>query len=415
MPRQSMKSILLNPRIMAMFFLGFSSGLPLALTSSTLQAWFTEAGVNIVAIGALSLVGLPYVWKFLWAPIMDRFVPPRGGRRKGWIFVTQMGLCITLFLLALLDPKIEPLQMGLLAMAIAFFSASQDIAIDAYRTDVLHPEERGVGAATYIFAYRIALLVAGGLALVIAQYLGWRIAYQLMAVLLLLLLIATYFAPRPIETAALPTNILDTVTGSFGDLFKRDAVILLLLFAVFYKLGDAFAASLLSNFLLHGLGFSLAEIAVAYKTFGLAATLLGAFSGGILMIRLGLYRSLLYFGFAQAFSTLTFVLLALIGKHFFLMASTIFIESFCSGMGTAAFVAFLMSLCHPRYTATQYACLSALTAIGRVFLGPLAGVMVLHMGWASFYAWAFVFSFPGLIILWLIRNKVSFNAQTAEC
>lgn len=415
MSRYSIQAVLFNPRILAMVFLGFSSGLPLALTGSTLQAWYTEAGVSIVAVGALTLVGIPYVWKFLWAPIMDRFSPTRLGRRRGWILVTQLFLCLTLFVMAWFDPKATPAGMGVIALLIAFFSASQDIAIDAYRADILHPEERGFGSAVFVFAYRMAFLVSGGLALILAAYCGWRLTYQLMAGLIMLSAIATYFAPAPQNANLHTQDLYHTIVDSFGDLWQRDSIILLLLFAVFYKLGDAFSVSLLSNFLLHGLGFTLTQLGLIYKTSGMLGTILGAMTGGVLMIRLGLYRSLLYFGFAQAFSILTLMVLALVGKSLSLMALSIFIDSFCSGMGTAAFIAFLMSLCHPRFTATQYACLSALTAVGRVFLGPLAGVMVLHIGWASFYAWSFVFCFPGLIILWMIRNRVSFNAETANC
>jgi PAT family beta-lactamase induction signal transducer AmpG len=386
--------------------------------TSTLQAWFTQAGVGVIAIGSLSLVGLPYVWKFVWAPFMDRFVPPyigKSGRRRGWILTTQAGLCVALLCLGGLNPAIQPAVIGGLALLIAFLSASQDIAIDAYRTDVLHPEERGVGAATFIFAYRMALLVSGGLGLILADYFGWRFTYQLMAILIGLSIIATYFSPAVEGTDEPPNDIFKTITGSFGDLFKRDAIGLLLLFVIFYKLGDALALSLMSNFLLHGLGFSLTQIGVAYKMSGLIATIVGTFSGGILLVWLGLYRSLWFFGIAQACSTLIFVLLAIIGKNIGFMVFSIFIENFCSGMGTAAFVAFLTGLCHHRYSATQYACLSALAAIGRVCLGPVAGMMVLHLGWVSFYAWSFALSFPGLLLLGLLRNRVRFNAEMVEC
>jgi PAT family beta-lactamase induction signal transducer AmpG len=411
----NLKAIIVNPRILAVLCLGFSSGLPLMLTLSTLQAWFTEAGVSIITIGALSLVGLPYVWKFLWAPLMDRFVPPKGGRRRGWIMITQMGLCISLLWIATLNPEHTPKLIGLVALIIAFFSASQDIAVDAYRTDILLPEERGVGSACYIFAYRIAMLVSGGLALVVADRLGWRATYQLMAGLIALSMIATYFAPRVKGEVAAAQDILVTIKESFGDLLKRESIVVLLLFVVFYKLGDALALSLITNFLLKGLGFSLTEIGLVFKTISLVATVLGAFIGGTLLIGWGLYRSLLIFGFAQAVSTLTFMLLAVVGKNYSLMVASLFIENVCSGMGTAAFMAFLMSLCHQRYTATQYASLSALASIGRVCLGPVAGYLVLNLGWVSFFAWSFALSIPGLFLLIFLRNKVSFNAEMAIC
>ena len=408
-----LKNLFLNSRMFAILCLGFSSGLPLALTGATLQAWYTEAGVNIVTIGFLSLIGMPYVWKFLWAPLMDRFFL-FGDRRRGWIMLTQLSLCASLFFLSAFHPDQHPVAVGLIALLIAFFSASQDVAIDAYRTDILPADERGVGSAYFIFAYRMAMLVSGGIALVLAAHFGFGVAYQIMAVILGVACIITYFSPAA-PRVAVPQNLYVTIKESFRDLLSRQSIGILLLFVIFYKLGDAMAVSLMSNFLLHGLGFTLTEVGLVFKTVSIVATITGSFVGGALLANLGLYRSLLLFGIAQAFSTLTFMLLAMVGKNFSLMVTCIFIENFCSGMSTAAFIAFLMSLCNLRYTATQYACLSALTAIGRVFLGPVAGVTVKYLGWTSFYAWSFALSLPGLLLLMMLRSKVSFNAEMAEC
>jgi PAT family beta-lactamase induction signal transducer AmpG len=409
--KHNIKSALLNPRIMAVFFLGFSSGLPLVLIGSTLQAWYTEAGVSIVTIGALSLVGTPYVWKFLWAPLMDAFSLSKNSRRRGWILATQLSLYAALLVIATQNPQSHPVLVAMIALAIAFFSASQDVAIDAYRTDVLHPDERGIGAAYFTTAYRISMLVAGGLGLVLADHLGWRATFQIMAVLMALSTIVTHFAPEPEDDERTPKNLLAAVVESFGDLLKRESIGWILLFIVLYKFGDAFASSLITNFLLKGLGFTLTNIGIVFKTVSLFATIAGAFVGGILLIRLSLFRALLLFGLAQAFSTLTFMLLAMAGKNFTLMVISITIENFCSAMGTTAFLAYLMSLCNHRYSATQFACLSALSAVGRVFLGPFAGVMQLHWGWINFYAWSFILSFPGLLLLLYLRKKVSFNAN----
>jgi PAT family beta-lactamase induction signal transducer AmpG len=413
---RQLQAIFINRRLFAILCMGFSSGLPLMLTLSTLQAWFTQAGTSIITVGTLSLVGIPYLLKFLWAPFMDRFAPIKGGKRRGWILITQLGLFISLLILAGLDPKLEPKMIGFVALIIAFFSASQDVSVDAYRADALLPDERGVGAAYYIFAYRMAVLVSGALALVIADYMGWRITYQIMAGLIALAALGTLFAPNTHE-ATLPVhnNIWRTIQDSFQDLWKRESIVLILLFVVFYKLGDALSLSLITNFLLRGLGFTLTEVGLVYKTVSLIATIVGALVGGAARVWLGMFRALLVFGIAQALSTLTFVLLAIVGKNFNLMVVSVFIENLCSGMSTAVFMAFMMSLCHLRYTATQYACLSALASIGRVCLGPVAGVMVSHLGWVSFYAWSFTMSFPGLFILGLLRTKVSFNAKMAEC
>lgn len=401
----------LNERLLTVLFISFSSGLPLALTSSTLQAWFTQENVNLMTIGALSLVGLPYVWKFLWAPLMDRFAPPWLGRRRGWISLMQLSLCISLFLLANMQPNVSAFSMGLLALLIAFLSASQDIAVDAYRADILHANERGLGAAFTIFAARIAMLIAGGLALIIADHFGWRFTYELMAILMGISICASYFGPEPSETILPPKTILSAVIEPFKDLLKRPDIGIILAFIVFYKIGDALALSLMSNFLLHGLGFTLTDVGVAYKTMGLFATILGAFAGGVFLARISLYQALLIFGLAQTFSNLLFMVLAYVGKNYLLMTSAIFIESFCSGMSTAALLAFLMSLCHQQYSATQYALLSALFSIGRVFLGPLAAYLVGHFGWINFYFWSFLACFPGIILLSLLRKRVIFNAE----
>lgn len=400
-----------NARLYSLVFLGFSSGLPLALTGSTLQAWFTQAGISLVTIGALSLIGIPYVWKFLWAPLMDRFIPPFMGRRRGWIALTQILLCILLFMVANSDPKTHAAMIGFLALLIAFTSASQDIVIDAYRTDILLPDERGTGMAYFIFAFRVAMLFSGGLALVFADHFGWRLTYEFMAVVMALSVIPTFLAPEPPGHIAAPTSLFTTITESFKQLLQRDAIVLTLLFIVLYKMGDALVVALTSNFLLRGLGFSLTDVGLAYKTIGLVATVVGAFVGGGLLARIGLYWGLWIFGVAQACSNFMFMLLAIVGKNYALMVASIFIENFCAGMSTIALLAFLTSLCSQRYSATQFACLTAFAAIGRVFVGPLAAVMVNHLGWVSFFGWASLMCFPAIIVLSLLRTRMTFNAE----
>ena len=401
---------LINARLLAILVLGFSSGLPLALTGSTLQAWFTEAHISLVTIGALSLIGIPYTLKFLWAPLMDHYGFPWVGKRRGWILLTQLGLVFALIVLANMDPTTEAASMGIVALIVAFFSASQDISITAYQTDVLKPEERGLGAACYIFTYRIAALISGGLALVFADYLGWKLTYEIMAALLIFSMVLTYKTPKANELAVPTRNIFNTIMDALYDLLHREKIVLLLLFIVFYKFGDALALSLMTNFLLHGLGFSLTEVGLAYKVVSFVATILGGFVGGIFLTRWNIYRALLVFGLAQTFSNLMFVVLALAGKQFSLMAASIFIENFCSGLSTAALLAFLMSLCNHRYTASQFALLSAVASLGRVFLGPVAALMVENLGWVQFYLWSFVLCFPGILFLILLKDKVSLYA-----
>ncbi|HEX4044354.1 MAG TPA: MFS transporter [Gammaproteobacteria bacterium] len=403
---------LFNSRLLIMLFLGFSSGLPLALTSSTLQAWFTEAQINLVTIGALSLLGIPYLLKPLWAPLMDYYSLAWLGRRRGWILLAQIGLVITLFILAQMDPGSQLSLMLFVALLIAFFAASQDIAVDAYRTDVLPPTELGLGAAYFVFAFRVATLVAGGLALICADYIGWQATYEIMAILILLSMLPTWFAPKIAEVPMPSGHLMKTMLDALLDLLTREKIILLLLVVIFYKFGAALTLSLMTTFLLKGLGFTLLEVGSAYKIVSFVATILGTFIGGIILMRCSLYNGLLWFGLMQACSSLMFALLALIGKHFTLMTLAVFIEYFCSGLSTAAFLAFLMSLCNHQFTATQYALLSALDSMGRVLLGPVAGVMVASLGWAQFFIWAFVLCFPGIIFLMLFKQRVFAYATT---
>jgi len=407
-----LKTTAQNSRLFAVLLLGFSSGLPLALTGSTLQAWFSTANVSLVTIGALSLIGIPYTWKFLWAPLLDYFVPPMLGLRRGWMLIMQLGLCVSLFFLSFLHPEKQTLLIGYVALFIAFLSASQDMAIDAYRTDILLPEERGLGSAVYIFSYRMAMLVSGGFALILAEQIGWQLTFEIMAVLMALMAIVSFCAPD-VAYHKKPATLYKIMGESFKDLLKRQKIIWILLFILFYKIGDALALSLMTNFLLHTLEFSLTQVGFAYKTVGLLATILGALCGGLLLVRMSLFNALLWFGLLQAFSNICFMFLALVGKNYLLMAASIFIESFCSGLSTAAFVAFLMSLCHHEYTATQFALLSAVASVGRVFSGPIASAMVLQIGWSHFFAATVVLSFPGIILLMSLRRRIYFNNAEA--
>lgn len=407
----SATKILINNRLFAILILGFASGLPLSLTGATLQAWFTEANLNLKTIGALSLIGIPYTLKFLWAPLMDHFGISKLGKRKSWILLMQFALVLCLLLIAQLNPSSQVTSISILALAIAFFSASQDISINAYTTDVLAPEERGLGAAYYVFTYRVAMLVAGGLALVVADYVGWKKTYELMALLMLFAMIPTYFAPRTDTPPSTARNLYQTMLQALMDILQRDKIILILFFIIFYKFGDALALSLLTNFLLHGLGFTLTEVGLAYKVVSFVAMVLGGFIGGIFLTRWNIYRALLTFGLAQAFSNLTFAALAFMGKNFAFMAVSVFIENFCSGLSTAALLAFMMSLCNHRYTASQFALLSAVASLGRVFLGPVAALMVENVGWSQFFIWSFVLCFPGIILLALLKDEVLQHAH----
>ncbi|MEW5745907.1 MAG: MFS transporter [Nitrospirota bacterium] len=394
-------------RISAIMLFGFSSGLPLALTSGTLQAWMAVAGVDLRTIGVFALVGMPYTLKFLWSPLMDRFVPPLLGRRRGWIVITQIALMAGIAAMAFSTPEQAPLLLGILALAVAFSSASQDIVIDAYRTDVLHEKERGVGAAVFVLGYRIAMLVSGALALIMSDTIGWQNTYLVMAVLMALGMVSALWGPEPEQAVAPPKSLQEAVGGPLKDFFSRSSALVLLLLIVLYKLGDAYAGTMTTAFLIRGLGFTATDVGTINKGLGLVSLVIGAMFGGALMVRLGLLRSLLLFGALQAVSNLSFMLLAWIGKSYPMMIFAVAFENLSGGMGTAAFVSLLMSLCNQRYSATQYALLSSLAALGRIVIAPTSGFLVESIGWAPFFFITTLAALPGLWLLWQMRATVA--------
>lgn len=388
--------------------LGFASGLPLALTGGTLQAWATVANVSLQNIGFLTLVGSAYTLKFLWAPLVDRYAPPFLGRRRGWIFVTQLLLAASIAAMGLFSPAGNLALLALLAVFVAFLSATQDIAFDAYSTDVLRKEERAAGAAVKVLGYRLAMIVSGGLALVLADHwLGWENMYFLMGGFMALCAVATLLAPEPELVASAPRSLALAVVEPLVEFFKRRGAITILLLIVLYKLGDAFAGALSTTFLLRGAGFSVSEVGAVNKVFGLAATIIGALAGGALMAKLGLYRSLMLFGILQGVSNFGYWVLAVTPPHLYSMALVVAVENLCGGLGTAAFVALLMALCKQEFSATQFALLSALSAVGRTYLaGPLTPPLVQSLGWPSFFVITVLIAVPGLLLLYLRRAEI---------
>ncbi len=404
-----------QPKSAVLLILGFASGLPLALTSGTLQAWMTVENIDLKTIGFFSLVGQAYVFKFLWSPAMDRYCPPLFGRRRGWLLITQLLLLVAIAGMGFLDPASNLRWMAALAVLIAFCSASQDIAFDAWKTDVLPPEERGGGAAISVLGYRLAMLVSGGLALWLAdKYLGWNATYWLMAALLIPCLIATWLAPEPTDAIPVPKSLEEAVVAPLRDFFGRNNAWLILLLIVMYKLGDAFAMSLTTTFLIRGVGFDAGEVGVVNKTLGLLATIVGALYGGVLMQRMSLFRALLIFGILQGVSNAGYWLLSITDKHMFSMAGAVFFENLCGGMGTSAFVALLMTLCNKSFSATQFALLSALSAVGRVYVGPIAGWFVETHGWSEFYLFSVAAAVPGILLLLLCRSTLEYTQRTGD-
>jgi PAT family beta-lactamase induction signal transducer AmpG len=513
LPRSAAQRAAAAQRFIVVTVLGFASGLPLALTGQAMQAWLSVEGLDVATIGFLSLVGLPYTFKFLWAPLMDRFDLPLLGRRRGWLVATQLLLALLLFWLAGMSPKGATQAFALLAVAIAFMSASQDVVIDAYRTDLLPAHERGLGASLAVAGYRLAMILSGGIALIWtdAQQGGgwsWPEVYRLMAGLMVVAaVVSATLLPKLVALPAAPTtghsvrnDLLGFVAvvaavivgyvftdqavaplvrglmaplwqgstlgaalqGRWADLvslllgigitlplaawaarrakfetllsglrnyFSQTGAVAFLVFIVLYKLGDAFAGSLMTPFLLKSMAFSPAEVGVVNKVIGLWLTIGGALLGGALMLKLGLWRALLVFGILQMASNVGFWWLAVSGKGLMpglvipafdwgfvsLAAPTpvdggllmvIAFENLSGGMGTAAFLAFLMSLCNQRFTATQFALLSAFASVGRVWVGPLAGVLAESIGWPAFFIVSTIAALPALLMLWWMRASV---------
>jgi MFS transporter, PAT family, beta-lactamase induction signal transducer AmpG len=395
-----------HKRIWVILFFGFASGLPLALTAGTLQAWLTVSGISIISIGFFGLVGQPYVFKFIWAPLLDHYIPPFLGRRRGWLIVMQLALIISIAAMALIKPAFNPVLMAIFALLTAFLSASQDIAINAYTTEVLSEEERGLGAAMSVLGFRIGYLVSGAFALILADVVGWRDTYFLMSLLMLVGVVTTFIADEPVIREKVPVTLKAAIIEPFAEFLSRDAAWLFLLLIVLYKIGDAFTLSLSSTFLLRGMHFSLIEVGTVNKFVALFATIVGSLMGGIILAKIKLYRSLFWFGILQAATNLGYMFLALVGKNYVVMVLAIALENLTGGMATAAFLALIMTLCDKRYTGTQFALLTALATIGRVFVGPISGVMVTYLGWAQFYWWCFIFALPGVALLVYLKRYI---------
>jgi PAT family beta-lactamase induction signal transducer AmpG len=404
--RTRFRELVANPRVAAALTLGFASGLPFNLPDSTLQAWLATLDLDIRTIGWLTLVGAPYAFKFLWAPVLDRYAVPVLGRRRGWILVLQLALAGLIALLGLQAPSEAIYAVAAIGLLIAFVSATQDIVIDAYRADTLRPEERGVGSTATQVGYRAATWITGALALILGDVIGWRSTYLLMAALMACCVALTWLAPEPERVAAPPRTLAAAVTDPLREFLGRPGAWALLALIILYKFGDAFALKLVTAFLIKGVGFTALEVGAISKTVVIVLTLLGTFVGGLLLARIGLFRALLLFGALQALTNLLYAALAVAGKDTALMVLALGFDNFAGGMGAAAFVAFLMALCDARFSAFQYALLSALASVARNFLGPPAAFVVDAVGWSSFFVLTFFTALPGLVLLWWLRQPV---------
>jgi len=432
----SASAVYRDPRVVAIGFLGFSSGLPLALTFGTLTLWLAEVGIDKTTIGLFALAGTPYTLKFLWAPLVDRVPLPwltrRFGRRRGWMLATQGALVLAIVLLGGSDPANAPTATALLAFAVAFCSATQDIAIDAYRVESLDEPRYGAGAAMVVLGYRIGMLVSGAGALYAASFSDWQAAYVLMAMLMSVGIITVLLNPEPPvvdspESRAQQARIArflqqrpdlrgaagrtlawlhSAVIAPFAEFLTRPGWLTVLAFIMLYKFGDALAGVMGNPFYVE-LGFSKIEIANVTKAFGLAATIAGGFIGGLLVSRLGILKSLWICGLLQMASNLMFVVQALAGYDLTVLTLTIGLENLAGGMGTAAFVAYLSSLCNLAYTATQYALLSSLAAFGRTLLSSSGGWLADQFDWVIFFLLTTAAALPGLVLLWWLARRYS--------
>ncbi|RJP82075.1 MAG: MFS transporter [Desulfobacteraceae bacterium] len=378
--------------------MGFASGLPLLLTLSVLQAWMKEEGVDLTVIGLMTLVGLPYTLKFLWAPVLDRFTLPFLGRRLGWLLVAQLFLMLSIVLLAFTNPGKQPWLVAFAAFWVTFFSASQDITIDAYRREDLPDEELGLGSSFYVNGYRVGMLLASGGGLIMADHIPFRAVYLIMALCMLPGVITTILTPEPDNPAGTPGSIREAVFDPLLEYFSRTGAIWILSFVLFYKIGDAMASAMTTPFYLD-IGFTKTQIGAVVKLFGFWATIAGSLVGGVMMLKIGIYSSLWVFGVLQAVSTACFALLAHIGPSVAGLSAVIAFENLSSGMGTTAYVAFMASITNKRFTATQYALLSSLMGIPRVFASAPTGFFAKQMGWEWFFIFCAVVAFPGMMLL----------------
>jgi len=426
--------VYLDRRMLALFFLGFSSGLPRLLVYSTLSFWLSKEGLSIKTVGLFASTALPYNVKFLWAPLVDRFRLPFLadwlGLRRAWMVLSQVGLVGAIVALSKVDVGAEPLLTAQLAILVAVFSATQDIVIDAFRIEILEDEEQGAGAAMAVFGYRISMLVASAGALyLVAAFGSWSTAYLIMALFMSVGLVTTLLLKEPEierEQVRAQSSVLGTlkehfklgVFNPFADFLKRDGAFLVILFVVFFKFGEAMLGTMVNPFLYKsGLNFSETEIADISKTFGTVATILGIFAGGAAVRRLGLLRSLWITGILQMVSNLVYTAQALLGANVSMLAVTVGVDNFAGGLGTAAFVAYLSSLCSKRYTATQYALLTALSGTLHTLVAASAGFIVTFFGadpkaeqispsaWAQYFALTAVMAIPGLALLWWMSRR----------
>ena len=394
---------MLNKRMLICIFTGFSSGLPLYILISLLPAWLKSEGVSLKEIGLFALIGLPFTWKFIWAPLFDRFTPPLG-RRRGWLLITQIGLLLTLPVFGFFHPQLDIRTIAFFCVLVAFLSASQDVVLDAYRRELLPDVELGLGNAVHVNAYKIASLVPGSLSLILADHMNWSSVFMITALFMLPVLVMTLLITEPALKNASPKTLRAAVLEPFQEFIARNGLksaLTVLLFIFLYKLGDSMATALATPFYLE-MGFSKTEIGLVAKNAGLWPSVIGGMLGGVWMMRLGINRALWIFGAVQMLAILGFAWLATVGHSLPWLALVIGLEALGVGLGTAAFVAYIAQTTNPLYTATQFALFTSLAAVPRTFANAATGYLVEYFGWVHFFVLCFVLAIPGMLLLFKV-------------
>ncbi|MGB1297546.1 MAG: AmpG family muropeptide MFS transporter [Psychrobium sp.] len=404
MTKLSMKEAIFNRRMLICIFTGFSSGLPLFVLYQLVPGWLRDEGVSLAEIGLFSLIGIPYVWKFVWSPALDRFSFPFLGRRRGWMLITQVALLISIGVFGFINPTLNIWSVAYLAAAVAFFSASQDIVIDAYRRELLSDQELGLGNSLSVQAYRISGLVPGSLAFILADHMPWSTVFIVVAAFMTIGIIVTLCIKEAHIAANTPKSLQDAVVLPFKDFIGREGIknaLFILSFLFLYKLGDSMATALQTPFFID-LGFTKTQIGVVAKTASLVAMTVGLIVGGLVMLKLSISRALWLFGFVQIISILGFAALAEIGNNVYALAFAMGFEYLGVGLGTAAFVAFMAKQTNPTFAATQFALFSALTALPRTFANATTGMIVEQIGWTGFYFLCVGLAVPGMLMLFKV-------------
>lgn len=400
------RDVVTQPRMLAILLLGAVSGLPNPLSESILQAWFTDLGYTNTKIGLLMYVAMPYLLKPLWAPLLDRFNPPFLGRRRGWIFLFQMLMAAALGVMATFGAATPLSAIAAVLLLVVFLSASQDIVIDAYRTDVARPAERGVASAASNLGYRATSWGALAVSLIVADYFGWRAAFMVLALTTAAFMLATWWSPEPEDPRGtkLPT-FAESVTIPLRELFGVPGMLALVVLIICYKIGDAFAVKFFTAFLL-SVGFTKTEVGLVVKAVLVTGSIVGAVAGGLWMVKLGLRRAMFLFAIVQAMTNLGYLLLIQFGKNYFVMVGAVALDALASGMGNIASVALIMALCDKRFSAFQYALLSVMALLPRYTLGGPAGYIADNAGWGAYYWTSFGLAIPGILLVWLMRARI---------